>query len=236
MSLYRIIEKYDLLRVDYLSAVFTGMRKSMIRFWELLIIVILFYTAGCRYAGKWLTPRDVPNDADAMILLMGSFPERVLQAVKLYHAGVVDKLIIVYENMGPYQVLEARGASVIRTTEQARDAAVALGIPDSCITMLPGDARSTLDEALAVKEYIAENPGLDTLLLVSSPTHMRRAYMIFSAVMKDAGTNIYIGTSPSVYSSFDSAKWWRRREDVQAVLYEWVKIVGFVIFERGKIE
>lgn len=209
--------------------------KISLIFFMLFSLILTFYVIGCRRAGLWLVKEEVPAHAHAMILLMGTYPERVLQAADLYQEGVADNLIIVYESMGPYQVLEARGASLIRTTEQARDAAIALGIPDSCITMLPGDARSTLDEALAVSEYMTGKPGLDTLLLVSSPAHMRRAYMIFRAVLKDAGINTYIGTSPSEYSSFNPHHWWKRREDIQAVLSEWVKIVSFVIFERGKI-
>lgn len=209
--------------------------KSLLWFPGILMLVAVLSVAGCRHTGIWLVSDDVPPHADAMILLMGSFPERVLQAADLYQEGVAGNLIIVYESMGPYQILEARGASVIRTTEQARNAAIALGIPDSCITMLPGDARSTLDEALAVREYMTSKPGLDTLILVSSPAHMRRAYMIFKAVLKDTGNNSYLGSSPSEYSSFNPHHWWRRREDIQAVLTEWVKIVSFVIFESGKI-
>lgn len=210
-------------------------KKSGVIFIGVLIILSALSTFGCRHTGVWLAKEDIPPHADAIILLMGTFPERVLQAADLYHEGVADKMIIVYENMGPYKVLEARGARIIRTTEQARDAAVALGVPDSCITMLPGDARSTLDEAMAVKEYLTANPGLDTIILVSSPSHMRRAYMIFREVLKNTGNKTYLGTSPSEYSSFNSHRWWRRKEDIQAVLTEWVKIVSFIIFERGTI-
>jgi len=210
-------------------------KKSGIIFTLILMILAVLFTGGCRHTGTWLAREDVPPHADAMILLMGSFPERVLQSVDLYHDGIADRLIIVYENMGAYQALAERGATVIRTTEQARDAAVALGISDSCINMLPGNARSTLDETLTVRKYMTGKPGLDTLLLVSSPAHMRRAYIIFSAVLNNAGNKTYIGTSPSEYSSFDPHRWWRRREDIQAVLTEWVKIMSFVIFERGKI-
>lgn len=210
-------------------------RWPKILFVVVLVVFTATYVVGCQGVGNWLVKEDIPVHADAVVLLMGYFPERVLQVADMYHGGVADNLIIVYESMGPYQVLEARGASVIRTTGQARNAAIALGIPDSCITMLPGDARSTLDEALAVREYMTGNTGLDTLLLVSSPAHMRRAYMIFRAVLNDTGNKTYIGTSPSEYSSFNPQRWWRRREDIQAVLSEWVKFVSFVIFERGKI-
>ena len=207
--------------------------------WFVFLLVLIGLSAlcigGCRRTGEWLAREDVQPHADAMILLMGSFPERVLKAVDLYHEGITDNLIIVYESMGAYQALEEKGATVIRTTEQARDAAVALGMPDSCITMLPGDARSTLDEALAVCDYLAMRPGPDTLILVSSPAHMRRAYMIFKTVLRRSGINAYIGCSPSKYSSFNPDRWWRRKEDIQSVLSEWFKILSFIVFEKGRL-
>jgi len=180
----------------------------------------------------WLMRNSVPSHADAMILLMGNFPERVLQAADLYHDGKADRLLIVYESMGPYEVLESRGADIIRTTEQARDAAIDLGVPADSITMLPGEARSTLDEAVAVREYIKVNPHIDTLLLVSSPAHMRRAYMIFRQILRNSEKPVYVGTSPSAYSSFNPDKWWRRKEDVQSVVSEMVKILSFLTIER----
>ncbi len=208
--------------------------KRLLWFLGFLLLVAVLSVVGCRNSGTWLAREDIPPHADAMVLLMGPFPERVLQAADLYNQGVADGMIIVYESMGPYQLLEARGAAVVRTTEQARDAAMALGMPDSCITMLPGDARSTLDEALAVRDYISGKPGLDTLILVSSPAHMRRSYIIFRTVLHEAGINACIGTSPSKYSSFRADRWWRQKEDIQSVLSEWMKIVSFVIYERRK--
>jgi uncharacterized SAM-binding protein YcdF (DUF218 family) len=200
----------------------------------LLILVGATSIGSCRRLGIWLAKEEVPPHADAMILLMGNFPERVLQAVDIYNEGVSDSLIIVHESMGPYKTLEARGANVIRPTDQACSAAVALGIPDSCIIILPGEARSTLDEAQAVRNYLADKPRIDTLILVSSPAHMRRAHLIFKTVLRKSGVNAYIGCSPSAYSAYNPKKWWRRKEDLQSVLSEWVKIISFIFFEKGK--
>jgi len=208
------------------------MYKSRLIFIFLLVVLFLTGVAGCRRAGEWLMKSDVPPHADAILVLMGSFPERVLQAADLYHEGKADHILIVYESMGPYQVLESRGADIIRTTEQARDAAIDLGVPADSITMLPGEARSTLDEAVAVSEFIKRNSDIDTLLLVSSPAHMRRAYMIFSRILRNTERPVYIGTSPSSYSSFNPDKWWRRKEDVQSVVSEMVKILSFLTIER----
>lgn len=175
---------------------------------------------------------DLPTHADAMVLLMGSFPERVIQAVDLYHDGRADRLMIVHESMGPYKLLESRGAVILTNTEQARNSAVALGMPADGITILPGDARSTLNEAVIIRNYLVGKPDIDTIILVSSPAHMRRASMIFKTALRDYERPMYIGCSPSAYSSFNPDRWWRRKEDAQAVLSEFVKIGSFVMFER----
>ena len=209
--------------------------RSRIIFFVVLIALSAVFIGGCRRAGTWLVKEEVPPHADAMVLLMGSFPERVLEAVELYHEGKARRMLIVYESMGPYRLLESRGAQVIRTTRQANDAAVALGIPADSITMLPGDARSTIDEAMAVREYLKETPGIDTIILVSSPAHMRRSSMTFDAALHTIPAPVYVGCSPSSYSAFNPEKWWRRKEDIQTVLSELVKICSFQVLEKKRL-
>ena len=206
--------------------------KNRIVFLIVLTGIAAIYISSCRRAGHWLAKEDGPNCSDAIVILMGNFPERVLEATDLYNDEKAEKILIVFESMGPYKVLESRGADIIRTTEQARDAAIDLGVPADSITMLPGEARSTLDEAVAVRDYIKGNPDIDTLLLVSSPAHMRRAYMIFRQILRNSEKPVYVGTSPSSYSSFNPDKWWKRKEDVQSVVSEMVKILSFLTIER----
>lgn len=212
------------------------MRKPVLRFIIPLLILLFLYAAGCRRAGNWLAREEVPDHADAIVLLMGSFPERVMEAADLYHEGKAGRMLIVYEGMGPYRLLELRGAEVIRTTQQARDAAVAMGVPPDSITMLPGDARSTIDEAKAVRSYLRDKPDIDTILLVSSPAHMRRSSMIFKAALRTLPGEVVVGCSPSSYSAFNPDKWWRRREDIQVVLSEVVKIGIFQLIEKGRLK
>ena len=211
------------------------MLRTKISFLILTVVLIALYAGGCRRAGSWLVKEDVPVHSDAMVLLMGSFPERVLQAVDLWHEGRADRIIIVEENMGPFRSLEERGVRIVSHSEQAATSLIALGIPEERITLLPGDARSTLTEAMIVSHFLADQPVTDTLLLVSSPSHMRRASMIFKAALSDAEYPVYIGSSPSAYSGFNPDRWWRRKEDVQAVLSEFVKIMSFILVERKKM-
>ena len=210
--------------------------KSRLVFFSILFLIALIDIVGCRRAGTWLVKDDGPVHADAMVLLMGVIPDRVLQAGDLYNAGISDRLIIVIESTGPYKTLLARGASFVRSTQQANDAAVALGIPSDCITIIPGDARSTLDEAKAVRDYLADNPGADTLLLVSSAHHMRRASIIFRTVLRYPDKKVHVICSPSAYTTFDSEYWWKTKEDIQHVISELVKIVAFQVVDRWGIE
>lgn len=205
-------------------------------YWVLSILAILMVASvgGCRRAGKWLVKENTPVRADAMVLLMGNFPDRVLHAVDLYRSGTAGKVLIAEESMGPFSTLEARGAEILSNTEQARNASVALGVPPGSIIVLPGEARSTMDEAIIIRNYINSMPDTDTLLLVSSASHMRRASMIFNAAFRKSDRPVYIACSPSSYSGFNPEKWWRNREEVQAVMYEYIKIVSFVLFERRK--
>jgi len=208
------------------------MLKYRIIFFILLLAMAILYVGGCRRAGTWLVKEDVPAHADAMVILMGNFPDRVLQAADLYHERRSGKLIIVEESMGPFRTLEARGANIISNTEQAQNACIALGIPADSITVLPGDARSTQDEAIVVRDYMSRCATIDTLLLVSSSAHMRRASMIFRAALCNSGPPVFIGCSPSAYSDFDAKHWWRGKEDIQKVLSEFVKMASFVVFEK----
>ena len=202
-----------------------------------LVALSAAYIGGCRRAGTWLVKESVPSHADALVLLMGNFTDRVLKTADLYRSGIADRVIIAEESMGGYKGLTDRGVKIISHTSQAVRSLVALGVPADSITILPGDARSTLDEAVIVRDYIGTNPGLDTLILVSSPYHLRRSSVIFGKAFKEAGLTVFTGTSGSgTYTGFDADRWWRSKEDIQHVLTEVIKIGSFVTVEGRRLK
>lgn len=213
------------------------MRKSSIVLIILLIVISAAYIGGCCRTGIWLVKEEVPPHADALVLLMGNFTDRVLQTAELYGSGRADRVIIAEESMGGYQGLTDRGVKIISHTSQAVSSLVALGVPADSITILPGDARSTLDEAAIVRNYLDTNPDLDTLILVSSPYHLRRASMIFDKAFEEAGLTVFIGTSGSgAFTDFEAAGWWRSKEDIQHVLTEVIKIGSFMTVEGRRLK
>ncbi|MBK9357740.1 MAG: YdcF family protein [Bacteroidales bacterium] len=200
----------------------------------IIVLILFLFTLILRLAGNYLVREEPLYKADAAIILMGSITDRVLQASDLYQEGYFEKLILVEENMGPVEALVIRGARLISNTEQCRQAAVDLGIPDSCITVLPGRAASTQKEALIARNYLAGHPEISSLLIITSASHTRRAAMIFRKVLK-GDRKIEILTSPSIYSSFRAEKWWRYRESRQDVVYEYIKILNFLLIEQFRI-
>ena len=211
-------------------------QRSVLKVIISILLLFALSTFGCRKAGSWLVKNDLPQHADAIALLMGSFTERVLEAADLYSEGKAGRIIIVEEYMGPFKILEERGATIVSNSRQAFNSLVTLGVPADSIIILPGGARSTLDEAGIISEYLSSCHCADTLLIVTSAAHSRRASMIFRTAFRINDLQVYTGCSPSSYSSFDPDRWWSRKEDIQTVLSEVVKTGSFLLVERRQFK
>jgi uncharacterized SAM-binding protein YcdF (DUF218 family) len=210
------------------------MRSGIIKIGVVLVIVLLA-VGSCRKAGSWLVKADYPGHADVMVMLMGSISDRVLQTADLYTAGVAAKVLIVESERGAYKALEERGVQIISNTTQACTALIALGIPADSIVILPGDAASTRMEAEILRDYLRTQTGIDTLLLVTSAEHTRRAFKIFNAAFTPMEESPVLYCSPNSYTKFHADKWWRSKDDIEEVLKEYLKLVNFVFFERREL-
>ena len=198
----------------------------------IVFFVLVLSVKACRNAGQWLVNKDEPVHADAIVILMGSIADRVLQTADLFSKGISYKVILVKSDMGAYKDLESRGVNITSDTEQYLNALVKLGIPGDSIIVLPGDAGSTQMEAMIIREYIFDKLNIDTLLLVSSSYHTRRASMIYKAALKETKTPVSVFCSPNYYTNFNAEKWWGRSDYIQVVLLEYLKIIDFLLFKR----
>ena len=217
----------------------------------LLVVFLVLAVGSCRQAGSWLVKSDDIRHADAMIMLMGGISDRVLQVADLYQQDVAGEVWIVEEGSGAMSLLEERGVHIISTTEQVYGALKDLGIAEDRIVILPGGATSTQMEAEITRDYLATRagidqagidqalsglPGIDTLLVVSSASHTRRAHQIFSAAVKTLDRPVVIFCSPSPYTNFNAQEWWKDRDDIQDVFFEYVKMANFLLFEKRKLK
>ncbi len=211
--------------------------KQRIVIYSLLFILIFLCVGACRKAGIWLVKEDEQTHADAIVILMGSISDRVMWAADLYHKDLARQIIMV--NTGLFDVDESmhlpRGFEPSNTI-LSREELIALGVPADSIVIIPGGALSTQMEATLVRDYITKNNKFDTLIIVSSAEHLRRATMIFRTAFRYAGLKIHIISSPSKYTNFVAENWWRNREGTQKVLLEYMKISNFILFQKKKLK
>ena len=200
-----------------------------------MLVLILLAVGSCRKAGTWLVKAHEPEHADVMVMLTGRITDRVLQIDDLYKQNVAGKIWIVEPGKGDYQTLEERGVKIVSEVSLIQNALTDMNIPSDSIVVLPGDATSTRMEAEAVRAYWQTQPGIDTLLLVSSSSHTLRAFKIFKAAFSAVENPPVVCCSPSSYTRFHAEKWWRSRDDIQQVAAEYLKLVNYALFERRQL-
>lgn len=196
--------------------------------WLLVILLV----AGLIYcflnAGRYLVQEDKLAPADLIVVLMGSGPDRMLEAVDLYKEGYSRRILMVQNNQPGYKLLKSRQVYIPRDADLAKSVGVQMGIPAAAFIILPGDALSTQDEARQIKKYLAAHSEIDSIIVTSSRFHTRRAALIFARTLNNKPDHaVLIMTHPSRYDTFNAQAWWRSREDIEQVVYEYIKLLAF---------
>jgi len=112
----------------------------------------------------------------ALFALSDSTALRVLEGARLY--ALIGDPWVIASGGGEGGGLAEHGG--IPESQAMRQALVSLGVPSARIK-LESSSTNTRDEAVSVKAMLGENPS-EAFVLVTSPTHMRRALASFRAV------------------------------------------------------
>ncbi len=181
--------------------------------------------------GKFLDAGDVPERADAIVVLSGSIPDRILEAVDLYQAGLAPRLVLTREGRPPgFEALRAKGVALPERHEENRRIAVELGVPADVIEVLERRATSTLGEARELISYLRAR-RYRTVLLVTSRTHGRRARSIFRSLARGQPRILVIA---SRYDPFEPGTWWHYRALARRVVTEYGKLLVWYAFDRWR--
>jgi uncharacterized SAM-binding protein YcdF (DUF218 family) len=207
------------------------MIRLLLRIFILSIVLLLLLIAFSN-AGYFLVKDDEIDKSDAIIILMGSIPDRVLTTYDLYNDGFSNKVLIPSDNQFGCKPLERYGIHIPTSANLSKSALVQLGIADSNIQILSGSATSTNDEARIVANFLLENCDYDTLLLVSSSPHLKRASLIFDDIFDKNNLDIHLICVPSKYTSFKASNWWTDRESAKQVFFEYLKLSNYLLFEQ----
>lgn len=155
-----------------------------------------------------LIVNEEPKPVDVIIVLSGG-EDRVEHGVRLYQQGYANKILF------------TGGGS-----QKMKEQAMSLGIKEDQI-LLEGKSRTTFENAKYSIEIIRAQ-GFQSAIIVTSPTHTRRANIIFSQFFK--GVDLTICSVPYDLSIAD--KWWKDRNTAEVVITEYLKLIWHYLFER----
>lgn len=185
--------------------------------------------------GHFLVAEDQPQHSDIIVLLMGSGPDRMLGAVELYQGGYGEKIVMVRNMVGGYDLVVSKGVKIPHDTDIAKTVAVQLEVPQGKVVILPGDALSTQDEACRVRDYLRANNDIDSMIVVTSKYHSGRAKKIFIKAMSSLDREVRVLSCPSPYDDFDAERWWQSREDLKRGVQEYAKLLNFYLNEQFEL-
>ncbi|MBI5700621.1 YdcF family protein [Candidatus Saganbacteria bacterium] len=196
------------------------MKKSLIVFLILMTAAIVFHPVILNGMAKFLYVRDKLEKSDVILVLAGdSNGERAAHGVDLYKKGFAPKILM------------SGGPAIWHLTyaENMRNQATSLGVPAKDV-LLQDRSRSTFED-IKFSLLILKKIDAKKVILVTSPTHIRRSRLVARKFFKKEG--IKVMASPVEKSEFNPNKWWTRHEDTQYVVWEYVSLIGYML--KGKL-
>lgn len=206
------------------------------RGWVTGLVGVLLLAAlalpALRAAGRFLVETDPLQHADAIVVLTGSYPDRILEAVALFREGWAPHIILCreLENAG-FRKLRELGVKVPRLYDLNRSVAEQLGVPPAAITVLDRPAGSTYSEAEVVLAEVLRR-GDHSILLVTSKYHSARAARIYRHL---AAGRVTIIARPARDDDFQPEGWWHDRTSTRRVVIEYQKLLTFLLLDRWRL-
>ena len=180
------------------------MKSRLPGFLILITILIIFF------AGQFLVVNEEISPAQAIVVIGGDHkPQRMRQAVDLFNQGYAPILIISAGTL----VLE--GTETLPESEVMRRQALSLGFSEDFL-IIEDKSKTTVENARFTKS-ILDDHEVESIILVTSAYHSRRARRIFHDVF---GEEIYISTQPAKPVNHPLL-WLFSNEERQVIQYEY---------------
>lgn len=207
-------------------------KRSLLK-WLFFLSVITYALLSYFHAslltriGRYLILEHPPQKSDIIICLSGGNIERGLEAADAYQKGLAPLIFVSREERPDgYELLRDRGVHYPETVEMLVMVLEGLGVPNSAVFTSDRVVESTVEEAIVVKDFV-EKRGYRSLILITSPTHSKRAWRTFKKVFGE--NDIRILMRPTHYSSFSPEDWWKKRRYVRGVIIEYQKLIYYAL-------
>lgn len=162
--------------------------------------------------------------ADAVFVFGGSsvYIERTNKAAELFKSGVANKIFLTDDGeRGGWSTAEQKNPAFV---ELAKNELIKNGIAAENIEILQPQVDGTFDEAKVLAETI-KTKNLNSVLLVTSAYHTRRAFWISEKVLRENNLNIKLGiVSPETGNQTLPPNGW------QTVGGEYLKMIVYWLF------
>jgi uncharacterized SAM-binding protein YcdF (DUF218 family) len=189
------------------------------------VLVSAYHAPILTRMGRYLVVEHPPVKSDLIVCLAGGNVERGLTAADVYQRGLGSKVFVAREIIPDgYEILRRRGVSYPESRDQLIFLLKGLGVPESAILTSDTPSESTVMEAELVEKLVKEN-HYRSVLLITSPTHSRRAWLTFRKAIPDK--EIRITVIPTPYSKFRAEDWWKTRRYVREVILEYQKLIYY---------
>ncbi len=203
-----------------------------------MLTALVFLLVLAIRPGLILTPladlfvMDRPNSGtvDAVAVLSGGTPDRVLQARDMIRTGRAKVAVLFTVAVhAQEQRLRELGVNLPREHEINRELLRNFGIPDDRIVVLPGAVDSTWDEARAFARFARERK-IKSAVISTCVFHTRRAWLNFQKATEDYPIQLYV--SPSPYCEQRRNRWWTERDQIKMLYVESANSLAFYLGRR----
>lgn len=174
------------------------MKKILLNFVKLVLVTFVVIVIFLFGAAIYLSPQDKLEKTDSIVVISGGdTDQRIKEGVKLYQENYAQKIIF----SGAAAEGEVSNASAMRTI------AISKGIPAKDI-LIEEQSRTTDENALDSAKIIHDQ-GFQSIILVTSPYHQRRAYEAFR---KSLGKDFKIINHSALDKEWRKADWWANEQ------------------------
>lgn len=203
-------------------------------FFLFLIIYVLlsyYYVPILISLGRYLIVAHEPDKSDLIVCLAGGNIERGLAVADAYQEKLAPRIFIAREEPPDgYELLKERGLNYPESIDLLIMVLKELGVPRSAILISDRPVISTFDEATVIRELVKKE-GYRSLIIITSPTHSRRAWYTFRKFFENEDVRIQM--LPSQYSNFRPEDWWKERKYVREVIIEYQKLIFYTLKYLG---
>ena len=142
------------------------------------LLLALFLWRG----GHWLVVETPLQQADAIVMLRGSTPERELEVADLYHDNIAELILFADFNSHNTKLLDSIGVDQNALLQHVFNVFERLDVDPRHIHAIDNAHSSTRGEAIAIRQYLesvgeatvrAKDLSPQRIIIVSSPHHMR---------------------------------------------------------------